>query len=551
MAIWCSYILASAPIPFHTRTSRQKPGTATGALTKSASPTTISRCMRFCSKAEADGWLNRATSWFIGNRSSLLPLFDFCSEAAAVELDGYGVADGDLRGVAEDDAVGVGGDGVAAFEDFQGTAFFELQAEALQAVALEPQLAFGANAEIGGAFFQAQTQRGNLHAKIEGTNAELREREAFARCVETLGKPASQAAGEVIGALALLAEQIERAAKTAAAGEFMHAPAEDKDAVAHLLGEGAAEIGDVLIEFAARLHDDFRGGGRRGSANVGDEIGDGEIGFVANAGDNGDARIENCAGDDFFVERPKIFERTSAARKNEHVREILLVEKFQGFDDFARGFFSLDAHGIERYADIVEAAAEDAHNVANRGPFGRSDQTDAAGKQGQRFFVPGIEEAFGFEAPLELIESELQSAEAERLHRVDVNLILTPLLVHTEAAAHGDFEAVFGMEAHAEALLLEPDAANLRAVILKSAVDVAGLSFAAVGDFAFDENVREIAAKEIADARSQLGDGKGAALGLEVELELSGHGEPTIDRRQPEKKGAETGAMLSGFPCGR
>jgi hypothetical protein len=44
-----------------------------------------------------------------------------------VELDGDGVAYGDMGGVAEEIAGGVGGDGVAAFEDAQRAALLELQ----------------------------------------------------------------------------------------------------------------------------------------------------------------------------------------------------------------------------------------------------------------------------------------------------------------------------------------------------------------------------------------------------------------------------------------
>ncbi len=43
-----------------------------------------------------------------------------------MELERDGVADLDLGGVAEDGTRGVGGDGVAAFEDLQRAAFFEL-----------------------------------------------------------------------------------------------------------------------------------------------------------------------------------------------------------------------------------------------------------------------------------------------------------------------------------------------------------------------------------------------------------------------------------------
>jgi len=41
--------------------------------------------------------------------------------------------------------------------------------------------------------------------------------------------------------------------------------------------------------------------GRRRGAHVRDEIGDGEIGFVADSGDDGNFRIEDGARDDLFV----------------------------------------------------------------------------------------------------------------------------------------------------------------------------------------------------------------------------------------------------------
>ena len=52
---------------------------------------------------------------------------DLGGEAAAVELEGDGVAEPNLGGIAEDGSVGAGGDGVAAFEDAQGAAFLKLE----------------------------------------------------------------------------------------------------------------------------------------------------------------------------------------------------------------------------------------------------------------------------------------------------------------------------------------------------------------------------------------------------------------------------------------
>ena len=112
--------------------------------------------------------------------SRCLLLADFGLEAAPVELERDGVADLDLGGVPEDGAGGVGGDGVAAFEDSQRASLFELQGQARQALALGPKQAFGANAEIGSAAFEAQAKRCNLHAKIKRDDAQVRNGEPFA-----------------------------------------------------------------------------------------------------------------------------------------------------------------------------------------------------------------------------------------------------------------------------------------------------------------------------------------------------------------------------------
>jgi hypothetical protein len=50
---------------------------------------------------------------------------------------------------------------------------------------------------------------------------------------------------------------------------------------------------------------------------------------------------------------------------------------------------------------------------------------------------------------------------------------------------------------------------------------VAGLGFAAIGDFAHDPDVGEIFGEEVADARGELTDGENAARGLKIELKLS------------------------------
>src|SRR4029077_7518023 len=159
-----------------------------------------------------------------------------------------------------------------------------------------------------------------------------------------------------------------------------------------------------------------------------------------------------------------------------------------------------------------------------RGVFGAGrDKADAAGEHRKRFFARGREQALRFEAFLQLLEGELQRAETNGLDILDVNLVFAASFVNADRAAHGDVQAVFGPELDAALLLLEEDAANLGAVIFKGEVDVAGLGFAAIGDFALDPDIREILAEKIADAGGEFANGPGPAGGLEVESELA-HG---------------------------
>src|SRR5258708_14630540 len=113
----------------------------------------------------------------------------------------------------------------------------------------------------------------------------MRGGEAFAQFFKLRAKAEREARGHFIGTLALLAEEIERTAKTAPGGKLMNAPAELEQAVANLGGQGFAQVSNVLVKFAAGLDDKVGGGRGRGSADIGNQNGDGEVAFVSAAGD--------------------------------------------------------------------------------------------------------------------------------------------------------------------------------------------------------------------------------------------------------------------------
>src|SRR5256885_7797847 len=209
---------------------------------------------------------------------------------------------------------------------------------------------------------------------------------ALARLFEARAKTESEARSHFVGALALLAQKIERTAEAAARTEFMDAAAENEDAITNLIAERLAKVGDMFIEFTARLHDEFGGGAGSGSANVRDKIGDSEIGLVADAGDDGNFRIEDSAGDNFFVEGPQVFDGAATAREDQDVDKFSLIEKSQRTDNFLGGAFSLHAHRENGEMQVVKTAAKDADDVADGGALRRGDKSDAAWEKGERVF---------------------------------------------------------------------------------------------------------------------------------------------------------------------
>ena len=250
---------------------------------------------------------------------------------------------------------------------------------------------------------------------------------------------------------------------------------------------------------------------------------------MADAGDYRNHRLRDGARDRFFVESPEIFERASAAREDQYIDGLLPIEKLKCADNFESRAVALHANRKQCQVHVVEATAQDADDVANRGTGRRRDQTDAARQHRQWFLAIGREEALGFETFFQLVEGKLQRAETDGLDALHINLIVAAGFVDADGAAHGDVQSVLGAEFHGADLRFETDSAELRDLIFQDEINVTGLRFVAVGDFAFDEDVGEVAREEIADASGEFGNRVDAPLGHQVELELA-HGACSVVR---------------------
>src|SRR6185436_10889599 len=95
-------------------------------------------------------------------------------------------------------------------------------------------------------------------------------------------------------------------------------------------------------------------------------------------------------------------------------------------------------------------------------------------KERQRALLASLEEPLRLELPLELLEGDLEPAEALRLEQLDHELVLAATGVHVETAEGQHLEAVLDLEAHAPAPPAEEHAAELGSVVLQREVRVAG-----------------------------------------------------------------------------
>ncbi len=146
------------------------------------------------------------------------------------------------------------------------------------------------------------------------------------------------------------------AGEGAVLGQFGEGLASHEEAVAHGAGEALVQGGGLFFDFLARADDEFGGRGRRGSAQVGDEVGDGEIGFVADGGDHGNFGRGDGAGEAFVVEGGEIFGGASAAGDDDDIDIVVLVEVADASGDFDGRGIALDLGGIDQHIHRVMAA---------------------------------------------------------------------------------------------------------------------------------------------------------------------------------------------------
>lgn len=191
------------------------------------------------------------------------------------------------------------------------------------------------------------------------------------------------------------------------------------EAARKLAGNAAPELPQVREQGVAVRAEDLGGGGRRCRAQVGGEVGDGEVGFMADPGNHRQPAGADGTRHDFLVERPQILDAAAAPAQDDRIA-IAGGGKLQGGGDPVGGAFALDRRGEEIDADMRRAPAQRGQDVAQGRRLRAGDDGQRPRVFGQGALDLGGEQSFGLESRPETEEALEQVALAGAADRFDV-----------------------------------------------------------------------------------------------------------------------------------
>ena len=241
------------------------------------------------------------------------------------------------------------------------------------------------------------------------------------------------------------------------------------------------------------------GGHRRGRrAQVGGEIGQGEIGLVAHRRHHRHRRGGDGAHQRLVVERPQVFQRSAAAGQQHHLVTAAGRGPAQQVGDLRRGAFALHQAGQDIHFKQGQPARQHAEHIAHGRAGGRGDHRHPAHPGRQRSLARGIEQAFGRQSGLQCLEGAAQRAFAGLFEMVEHQLVVAARLVQGQAATAEHLEAFARHELQPLALGLEHGATHLRTRVLEGEVQVAGAGSGDVAQFALHPYQRKGALQQVA-----------------------------------------------------
>ena len=113
-------------------------------------------------------------------------------------------------------------------------------------------------------------------------------------------------------------------------------------------------------------------------------------------------------GNDLFVKRPQVLQRTTAATDDQQIGSRLPVQGFDSGSNFRRRPVPLYANRPELYREPSSSSLQNTKNIVDSRSGRRGNDPDPLGIQWQRLFPLFIEQALDGQSLLQLFKCQLQ-----------------------------------------------------------------------------------------------------------------------------------------------
>ena len=123
-----------------------------------------------------------------------------------------------------------------------------------------------------------------------------------------------------------------------------------------------------------------RRGGR--GPEIGGEVSDTDVGFMANAGNDRNLAGENGPRHPFFIKGPQVFQRAATPHQQQYVAVLSFRSQTDCSGNRWRGAISLHRHRVEQHRQGGKPAPQHVQHVLEGGTARRSDDADPARESG-------------------------------------------------------------------------------------------------------------------------------------------------------------------------
>ena len=174
--------------------------------------------------------------------------------------------------------------------------------------------------------------------------------------------------------------------------------------------------------------------GRRGRAQVGRQVGQRDVAFMADAADHRDRRLDDGAHQRLVVEGPQVFERAAAAHQQQGVDLAPRRGQAQRRHQRGRRIGALHRAGVDDHPHLRRTPRQRRQHIVQRRRGRGGDDAQRRRPGGDRALARGVEQPGRLEPRLEAQELLVQRAGPQALHRLDHQLQLAARLVDQRGA---------------------------------------------------------------------------------------------------------------------